>query len=219
MAKIRTLNQLQEELDNEMSWRTKEISAFRLASKQKSEAQKYYIRAGVALIYAHWEGFIKTASDKYINFVSNRGLKHSELATCFCVISLKSKISTIARSNSSELNRSVYDHILCALEKRASISSSYSVDTGSNLSSSVFRDIAASIGIDQSPYASKFNFIDESLVRRRNKIAHGEYLDIDQKNFFDLVDQVRSIMTNFKTDIENAASLETYRRAAPQAAP
>lgn len=215
MAKIRTLSQLQEELDREMAWRTKEISEFRLASKQRSAAQKHFIRAGIALIYAHWEGFIKASSDKYINYVANKGLKYSELSTCFCVISLKNRIDTISKSNSSDLNHGVYEYIVSSVESQAIIPGSYSVDTGSNLSSAVFRNIAKSIGIDDTPYASKFNFIDESLVHRRNKIAHGEYLDIDKQNFFDLVDQVRSIMKNFKTDIENAASLETFRRPLP----
>ena len=53
---------------------------------------------------------------------------------------------------------------------------SRAIDTKSNLTSKVFANIANSLDIATVAYETKFNLIDESLVRRRNEIAHGNYL-------------------------------------------
>jgi MAE_28990/MAE_18760-like HEPN len=85
MSKIRTVTQLQEALDAEMGWRIKEISAFKLASKTEEGGRRVFVRAGVALVYAHWEGFIKAASEAYLDFVDNQGHMYRELKSCFAV--------------------------------------------------------------------------------------------------------------------------------------
>ena len=73
MAKIRTLTQLQESLDAGMSWRVKEISDFKLVTKAQSDTSPAFIRAGVALVYAHWEGFIKAARRTTLTSSATRG--------------------------------------------------------------------------------------------------------------------------------------------------
>ncbi|RYF60728.1 MAG: hypothetical protein EOO27_04715, partial [Comamonadaceae bacterium] len=79
MGDIHTLSQLQDALDNELGWRKKEISAFRVASSINGREASFYIRAGVALLYAHWEGFIKNSSEHYLNFVQHQGHNYREL--------------------------------------------------------------------------------------------------------------------------------------------
>ena len=49
-------------------------------------------------------------------------------------------------------------------------------------------------------------------MRRRNKVAHGDYLDLDPADFRTLADDVLQMMRDYKTDLQNAASLATYRR-------
>lgn len=95
------------------------------------------------------------------------------------------------------------------------MSISSAIDTESNLTSKVFANIATSLDIATTTYETKFNLIDESLVRRRNKVAHGEYLDLDADDFRTLADEVLQIMRHYKVDLQNAASMETYRRSLP----
>ncbi|MEA2757178.1 MAG: hypothetical protein QOJ54_3467, partial [Aliidongia sp.] len=78
--------------------------------------------------------------------------------------------------------------------------------------SKVFTNIATSIDISTDVYEAKYHLIDESLVQRRNKVAHGEYLDLGADDFLVLANEVIMIMRNFKTDLQNAASLEAYNR-------
>ncbi|NTF11093.1 hypothetical protein G6L37_34200 [Agrobacterium rubi] len=212
MADIRTLDQLQDALDKEMSWRVKEVKAFSVASKGNGPERRYFIRAGVALLYAHWEGFIKASSEKYLEFVGSRGHKYSELKTCFSVFGLKSKLMTLAGSRQSLANIDAFDFILLEMENTAHLQLGSAINTESNLTSKVFSNIASSLNINLADYTSRFNLIDESLVRRRNKIAHGEFIDIDGPEFGILLDEVLQIMREYKTDLENAASLAAYKR-------
>lgn len=212
MADIRALDQLQDALDREMSWRLKEVKAFSVASKANGPERRYFVRAGVALLYAHWEGFIKTASELYLSFVGNRGLKYSELKSCFSVFGLKSKLQTLAVSRQALANVDAFDFILSELGKTARLQLGSAINTESNLTSKVFSNIATSLDIDLASYSSRFNLIDESLVHRRNRIAHGEFLDIGGKEFGELLNDILQIMREYKTDLQNAASTAAYKR-------
>ncbi|MBY3537517.1 hypothetical protein HFN68_32245 [Rhizobium laguerreae] len=212
MADIRTIDQLQDALDKEMSWRLKEVVAFSVASKANGPERKYFIRAGVALLYAHWEGFVKNSSELYLSFVGGRGLNYNQLKSCFSVFGLKSKLQMLAASRQSQANIDAFDFILQELGSKARLQLGSAINTESNLTSKVFSNIATSLDINLSTYSSRFNLIDESLVHRRNKIAHGEFIDIGGKEFGELLDDILQIMREYKTDLENAASTEAYKR-------
>lgn len=212
MADIRTLVQLQDTLDREMAWRVKEISAFSIVSKGASPSKKFFIRAGIALVYAHWEGFIKGASEFYLSYVHNQRHKYSELKSCFAVFGLKAKLQNLAVSRRSKPNIEIFDFIVSELDSQANMQLSSAINTESNLTSVVFENIAASLNIDVSRYETKFNLIDESLVRRRNQVAHGEFVDIGAKEFGELVDEVLQLMRDYKVDLLNAASMKEYKK-------
>jgi hypothetical protein len=212
VAKIRTLTQFQEILDGEMGWRVKEISIFKIAAKTGDASQKAFVRAGVALVYAHWEGFIKRASEDYLNYVDNRGHLYRDLKSCFGVFGLKGRLALLVSGKKSNPNIEAFDFLLGEMDKPAKLLLKSAVDTESNLTSKVFANIAASLDISTISYETKFNMIDESLVRRRNSIAHGEYLDLGRDDFLTLADDIIQMMRDYKTDLENAASMESYKR-------
>jgi hypothetical protein len=104
MSKIRTLTQLQDALDKEMSWRHKEILGLKLSVRNAGQLpQSSIVRAGVALLYAHWEGFIKNSSLLYLNYVNNQGLCYKELQSCFVVFGLKGYLNILRTSKNHEL--------------------------------------------------------------------------------------------------------------------
>lgn len=211
MAAVRTLLQLQDAMDQELAWRIKEVGTFRVESAKNGEKSKAFTRAGVALLYAHWEGFVKKSAELYLEYVSNRGLKYEDLTTCFVVFGLKSKLNTLVDSRKSTPNIEAMDFIRASLGEVASLKLSGAVNTESNLSSNVFENIANSVGVSTAPYKTKFNLIDSSLVDRRNKIAHGEFLDLKSGDFGPLVDDILDLMRLFKNDLLNAAVTEAYK--------
>lgn len=214
MAAVRTLLQLQDAMDHELAWRIKEIGTFRVESAKGGQRSNAFTRAGVALLYAHWEGFIKRAAELYLEYVSNRGLKYEDLTTCFVIFGLKGKLNTLVSSRKSIPNIKAMDFIRGSLGDLATLKMAGAVNTESNLSSSVFENIANSIGVSSAPYETKFNLIDSSLVDRRNKIAHGEFLDLKSSDFGLLVEEILNLIRLFKNDLINAAATEAYKKAA-----
>lgn len=212
MPEIRNLTQLQDALDKEMSWRVKEIGAFRVASKGNGPERKFYIRAGIALIYAHWEGFIKISSENYLSFINHQNLTYRDLKSCFAIFGLKAKLQTLASSRKSVANIAAFEFINSELDNPVRMHMSTAIDTESNLTSKVFSNIATSLDIGLERYETKFNLIDESLVSRRNQVAHGEYTILGGKEFGDLADEILQLMRDYKTDVENAASTQSYRK-------
>lgn len=211
--KIRSLSILQEVLDSGFAWRIKEISNLKIsvASKSLSLAQSTLIRAGIPLLYAHWEGFVKQSSQDYLEYVSSQRLKYGELSSCFVVFGAKKHLTSVVESRRAYINIAAVDFFRNCAEERADLTLSNAINTKSNLKSEVFIDIATSLGISFSPYSAYSNFIDESLLARRNAIAHGEYLDVDGDAFRKLADEVIHLLRMYKTDIQNLASTGAFR--------
>jgi hypothetical protein len=213
--KVKTLSALQDAIDGQFAWRLKEIASLKTGVKQSGAlGAPTLIRAGLALLYAHWEGFVKASALAYLEFVSSRGLLYRELQSCFVVLGMKGQLHTLEKSRKAEGLIAAYEFVARQQNEKAVLILANAVDTESNLSSIVFANILRSIGIDISGYEARFNLIDESLLKRRNKIAHGEFLDITADDWRELADEVISMLRHFKTDLENAASLECYKVAA-----
>lgn len=70
--KIKTLEDLEDSLNTHLAWRKKEMMTLKLLIESGDEARITLIRAGIALLCAHFEGFIKDASNDYLSFVSNQ---------------------------------------------------------------------------------------------------------------------------------------------------
>lgn len=192
MSKIRTIGRLQSLLDEELSWRIKEIATLKILVKRSDNiASTTAVRAAIPLLYGHWEGFIKSSATYYLQFINGQSLKYSELTSCFVVFGVKKK-----------------------LNRTAKLKVDTAIRTEFNLSSKVFVNILKSIGFGTDRYEARFNLIDESLLKRRNYIAHGEYLDVEADGFRDLADEILCMLRWFKTDIENAASLGLFKKIA-----
>ncbi|WP_413174293.1 MAE_28990/MAE_18760 family HEPN-like nuclease [Anabaena azotica] len=199
-------------LDNDLSWRIKELNIIKnKIPSQENEEQHALIRAGITLLYAHWEGFVKNAAENYLNFVSLKKLKHNELQSCFLALCFKKQINDL-QTNKFELQQNLVDFMLNELDKRAYVPYEGIIQTKSNLKFWVFRDICIIIGVDYKKYQLKEKAIDTMLVERRNKIAHGKHLQVDYDGYMDIYDIVVQMMRDIKSDILDAAFNEKYRK-------
>lgn len=215
MSSIRTEAQLQDILDKEFSWRLKEISDLKFLVKSGQNIRTTSaLRAGIPVLYAHWEGFIKNAAASYIEYVNNQRLPYSELKSCFIVLGIKRHLDTLADSKSAIGLVGALEFVRSNMDEQAKLKVNSVVRTESNLSSKVFSNIGVAIGLDLQWYEPRYNLIDESLLKRRNSIAHGEYLDVAADGFWSLANEVILLLRSFKTDIENAVALKAYRVAA-----
>jgi len=210
MSKLRTIGNFQDRLDSELAWRIQEFSSLNSAiSTAGSVTDKALIRASTALIYAHWEGFIKNSSVLYVEFVNSRRLAYTQLSSVFAVIGLRNRIAAMLNDGPTK-SQEAFDFVKNQLSNRAQFDPQSAINTESNLSSSVFKKILETIGLEVTPYEGYSNFIDKSLLKKRNSIAHGNYEELDREGWIQLKDTTLLLIRMFKTDLENAASLKRY---------
>ncbi|ACK67472.1 conserved hypothetical protein [Rippkaea orientalis PCC 8801] len=208
-----TVSILEQNLDDDLSWRIKELSLLKnKIPVQKGTEQAVLIKAGITLLYAHWEGFVKYSAECYLQFVSMQRLKYNELDYCFIALCSRKSINELLKTQKFELQQEIVKNLLDNLEQRAQIPYEGIINTKSNLNFEVFRDICVIIGIDYKQYETNQKAIDEKLLTVRNKIAHGKDLKKNYEDFIDIYQIVTTLMRNIKDDILNAAITERYKR-------
>ena len=211
--KIWTIEELSSFLDSDIVWRKKELALLKsiAASDNLKLRQDVIVRSGVALLYAHWEGFIKSSSCAYLDYISKRRLPYERLKSNFVAIKIRHMIGDVSLFNKFNKRKEIVDFIRTGLNESCILSSN-TINTQSNLSSEVLREIISILDLDYSPFVTKEKLIDEQLVSNRNNIAHGRYLLMDLHDYFDLEKEILVLLSIFKDQIDNAAYLKSYLR-------
>lgn len=217
MAKIRTVEALDEAIDSEIYWRKQELTTtLQLVKQSRGPAQRANLRAGVVILYAHWEGWVKNVAQFYIRYVNSRAYSYDQLSAAFLGTALKSKINSAQDASKSLPHTTFAKFIQTELSSRAALSTDL-VRTESNLSSVVFNDIVDRLGLPKRDlYASREKMIDVELVGRRNTIAHGEYLNLGPDDFEALRDGTLTLLSLFTDDVRNAASTDNHLAPKPK---
>lgn len=212
--KIRTINDLQDMIDRDLAWRRKELSSIKSNIKEaRSFAKNTALRSGIALLYAHWEGFIKNAATYYLCYISCQKIPYKKLKENFFALSIKNQVSLFEKTNKATLHNKILKSIFDQYNECSQIPYENIVKTQSNLNSSVFKEIMAVIGLDCTDYESSYNLIDEVLLNMRNNIAHGDKLEVmslDEDRFNEIYNIVTRLIERFSTQIMNAAVLKEY---------
>lgn len=219
MIKLRTVEQLDDAISAEIAWRKQELStAVKLVQQARGPSQKANLRAGVVILYAHWEGWIKAVAQLYIRYVNTRAFRYDQLSTAFLGTALKTRLGTIAEATSPLVHNSFALFIQEELTAKAKLSEEL-VRTESNLSSSVFLAVLDRLGLERRDrYTLRAQMIDHDLVNRRNTIAHGEYLELTKDDFTALRTNILELLELFTDDVRNAASTGRHlAKPTPQA--
>jgi hypothetical protein len=213
--KIRTLEHLNQRLTDDLTWRKKEISDLKSLIETNNFGYSKHnavLRSGVTLLYAHWEGYIKTAAISYLEFVSRQKLTCDDLAINFVAVAMKFKFQEVNETNKATIFIEVANFMLTQTSQKISLPYEDIVSTASNLSSDILREIICRLGLDYSFYETKEAIINEQLLKRRNGITHGEYLSLDREEYQQLHDEILGMMENFRNQIENNAIQKLYLR-------
>mgnify|MGYP006892262960 CR=1 FL=1 len=165
----------------------------------------YICRSAVMLVYAHWEGFVKTSSIKYIKFVSSQQVSVANLKLPLQAAYL---VSHFKRASESTKPRHLGE-LLGEIDGRRgavfSVNPNKCIDTESNLSSTVFRDLVLGLGLDYLDfYSTRQNFIDQQVLHSRNQVAHGELVTFDSEEVKARISGVRSLLDTYSNQLINA---------------
>lgn len=209
--KIRTSEEFIDKISSELVWRKKEINFLYLQAKSTtSMPQNIILRAGIALLYAHWEGFIKTSSELYLIHVKSQKKTFSELQVNFLTIKFMNDLSNCTNSENQKYFNTTLSNIFDTVDKRANFSETGIIKTYSNLTSSVLESILTIIGLNEKLFELKYNLIDEILVKSRNEIVHGEHKIYSLQEFVELKENVIEMMNEFQDRLHNASYLKEY---------
>jgi len=211
---IFTFDILSNKVTEEFSWRRKELTLLKSKIPEtKNSLQTAMIRAILPLLYAHWEGFIKITLSYYLEYVSNKGLKHRELKNQFVALSLQKKIGDL-KENSIEAKTKIIEFIISSSENQSNIPTKNIINTRSNLKFDVLEEILFIMALNDSYLETKKDLVND-LVNERNHIAHGEHKLISYSTFIEFFNDIISLMDYIKTKIENSAVQEDYKKSIP----
>lgn len=210
--KIRSICELEDYLDEEISWRKKEMTlAINNFQASKAKTIDHYSRAAILMIYSHWEGFIKRCAQAYLLYINNLGIRCKDIKINFLSLALMKETDGNSSIKKIITRKAVIDFLAGELNEKFSIDIAQ-IDTESNLNIEVLEGICYLVGMDASSFMQKKIWIDSRLLNYRNKIAHGEKviyssLDFDPK---ELKDEIQNLLELFKSNVLNAALLKSY---------
>ena len=200
-------------IDQDYGWRLVELSALKKAVQEaKDKAVATEIRKGILLLYAHWEGFIKFVSTEYLQYIVDQKFKQSELTDNFRCILFKKKLLECSGTSRIRTHMAALQFLLDSPSEYVVFDPKAQIPIKSNLNYSRFVNILDTLAIADDGYKLHEKQIDESLLNRRNAIAHGEYLDITPELFLDLYQDILGLIQQFKSDLQNLCVTESYKR-------
>ncbi len=214
---IRTIGELADRLDEGIAWRRIELQALKAAIAEAegrssdSPLSRALARGGVALLYAHWEGYVKDSCSAYVEFVARKRLRCDELNDGILKAVLESLNRRMA-SGDDDARVALFDAIRRPNLSRARVPKTSMVDTKSNLRYQVLLDIFTKVGLPTGDFATRDRLIDVKLCDTRNSIAHGRDYFPSPRDYPELHSEVIEMMEQVREIIAAAARLATYRR-------
>ncbi|MCC5944475.1 MAG: hypothetical protein JJT94_06035 [Bernardetiaceae bacterium] len=213
---MRTVEELQNALNEESSWRKKELSFFLQLIKQRQKekrgiknAHSYLLRAAFSNLYAHWEGFVKQSTLNYLLFVAAQNYLLKELTPNFTAICYKEKLKTqTSHKRVKPFINLIEETEGLTFEKRFAANSG--VDRTSNLKFDVLQDILQAIGLDMPDDIIMRRQQLEQLLVIRNKVVHGSRLYPSFEEYQEIQITIINLIERLKNDILNQAFEKKY---------
>lgn len=215
MAKpIRSLDLLEAELTRDLKWRVQEMWVFgNLLKGARVHEKPALLRGSLALIYAHWEGYIKSAGSSYLEYISLKGLRLEQLRPELAAVALRGDITSLSTSKNSEDHTALISKLWLESNQKALLPyKRTTIRTQANLKFKLFTSIMHSLGLSADEWKGYELLIDEKLLGSRNEISHGEKEHIESDSWLVVRDAVELILKQVRDAVVNAAATQAYLR-------
>jgi hypothetical protein len=190
-------------VEKEWNWRQRELTFFKQALASVDMYQKEAMsRAGILLLYSHWEGFIKKISKDFLVCFANEDVRQApRYVIAAHLAKMHDNLSAIY--NKINVACKCLDYISDGAKICVSIHEI--INTESNLNSKILKKIADSVGVNFSEFETRLQFIDRSFISERHAIAHGDGRRLTEDEFLELEKNVTLLMDTFKKNIIDSA--------------
>jgi MAE_28990/MAE_18760-like HEPN len=188
----------------DFTWRVKELSDLKQVIRLSGNSYAAVARkAALALVYAHWEGYVVFVAAAYLTYIAKRKRVLSSLMPSLHAVSLtghvqewqKQKDTIGLRLKMIEIFRSMQSHQFKKPPSGA-------INAGGNLNFERFADICKVMMVDAATIITDQEYLDNEIVGVRNRIAHGANIVISDERLARATNFVLSSMRSFRTDIE-----------------
>jgi hypothetical protein len=211
--KIKSLESLGDYLDEDLAWRKKEMLSLKLLVEKDQVNREILLRAGIALLCAHFEGFVKYSSDCYVAYVSNQKIKSSALKNNFLALKMEKAFAACATSPKHSVHTNIIDKYLHYIESNFQLNITKEkgvISTHSNPSSKELKEILATLGIESNLFETKAHYIDDSLLKNRHCVVHGERSNLEMEDFLTTFRIIMKLIEEYQQLIIQSAEDEDY---------
>ena len=199
-------------MDKHLAWRKQEMLNLKTLIDRGDDARIMLIRAGMALLCAHFEGFIKDASYDYLSFVANQNICYKDLQEVFSIWKIHSLIEECAKSSKYSVQARGLEKYNALSSEPFSINKKSMINTHSNPSTEVLKELLLTLGVETDIFRTKANYIDSSLLANRHSIVHGERTNLAYDDFSVTFDIIMRILDDYKDFLIDAAAEEAYKK-------
>lgn len=208
-------NFFSDQLTKDLVWREAEMAVLRkslMLTISGTPQEQCLLRANVAIVYAHYEGFCKFALNTYIDALKKLQLRRRDLTWDVAAYSMKNFHDALKEKKSQgDFFSMLLDEFNNELDKIAEYESPPEI---SNLWPDLLISWLRKLGLGYSIIDLNSSVL-KSLVDNRNKIAHGKKLTISSRSEFDKYFQVAtSAMHEVAIEICDALKNKSYKRHA-----
>ncbi|WP_040726651.1 MAE_28990/MAE_18760 family HEPN-like nuclease [Thiomicrorhabdus sp. Kp2] len=202
------MSSLEDRLNKERSRRKKEISELYILvqSTQEESARKHLLRALLLLIYAHWEGFIKSSTVKYLKALQKMGIPCNDLHPSLRAFYLYAQFKTQQGNDWDKFSEAINSSEGLIFTKDIS----GEVSTKSNLNTEVFKALVSRIGVSDLGIDLKKGLIDDGLLSSRNAIAHGEMREIELSDVINYKNLIVQLLDSYFDQLVDAIDNQKY---------
>lgn len=218
---VRTVEELQSRMARELAWRKQEISGLRLTARRADAERGYLFRAGLVLLCAHWEGFLRNAVELYFKHVFSQGLRIRELAPNFVAAAFFTDVLKAGKADfpgCTETHGKLAQRFLRGIDEVCT-HSTWEVKTEGSPGTKVLARLLSSAGIcpelgfDNATWSAMKIFIDEQVVRDRHRIAHGDGYRLSRHEFLERSGRMLELLDRLSSELLSAAEHRIYRAA------
>lgn len=201
------------QLSDDLRWREEEMALMRkqlIVSPVGSVQEKALLRANLAMIYAHYEGFCKFALESYVDALERLQLKRKDLKWPLATFSLANFHKDLVAEKDRD---KFFSRFLTEFDKHLDQTAEYERPPQiANLWPDLLAEWLLRLNLSAHYVKGERTLLD-SLVNSRNQIAHGKKLMVSDRSQLDQYAHAAQLaMHEVALGISDALEKKTYKR-------